>query len=106
MDGGPLGDGTGVVTVAGGVAFDHRVILADVMQRLRAKVDYTPVAFALLPPRFTLREVQDVYEAILGRALTKPAFRRKLLDRHSLRATGDLEPAAAFRPAELYELIQ
>lgn len=86
------------------LAFDHAHILGDMVKRLRGKLDYTPIGFAFLPPRFTLRAVQDVHEAILGHSLTKPAFRRKLLDRHTLRATGAYETGGAYRPAELYEL--
>jgi 8-oxo-dGTP diphosphatase len=86
------------------LAFDHAAVLGDVVKRLRGKIDYTPIAFAFLPARFTLRDVQEVHEAVLGHPLTKPAFRRKLLDRYSLRPTGDREAGAAFRPAELYEV--
>ncbi|MEL7347565.1 MAG: NUDIX domain-containing protein [Pseudomonadota bacterium] len=86
------------------LAFDHAAILGDTVKRLRGKLDYTPIGFAFLPPRFTLRAVQEVHEAILGMPLTKPAFRRKLLDRHALVPTGTRETGGAFRPAELYEL--
>lgn len=86
------------------LAFDHADILGDMVKRLRGKLDYTPIGFSFLPARFTLRDVQDVHEAILNRPLTKPAFRRKLLDRHPLRATGARETGGAYRPAELYEI--
>ena len=86
------------------LAFDHAAILGDTVKRLRGKLDYTPIGFAFLPQRFTLRAVQEVHEAILGMPLTKPAFRRKLLDRHPLVPTGKRETGGAFRPAELYEL--
>ncbi|MEL7184382.1 MAG: NUDIX hydrolase [Pseudomonadota bacterium] len=85
------------------LAFDHDVILGDAVKRLRGKLDYTPIGFAFLPPRFTLRDAQTVHEAVLGGPLNKPAFRRKLLDRHALRPTGERESGGAFRPAELYE---
>ncbi|MEM9344606.1 MAG: NUDIX domain-containing protein [Pseudomonadota bacterium] len=85
------------------LAFDHAAILGDTVKRLRGKLDYTPIGLAFLPPRFTLRAVQEVHEAILGMPLTKPAFRRKLLDRHALTPTGERETGGAFRPAELYE---
>ena len=90
-DGGPLA-----------LAFDHAEILGDMVKRLRGKIDYTAIALDLLPAEFTLRAAQEVWEAILGRSLAKPAFRRKLLDRGIVRATGRRETAAAFRPAELY----
>ncbi|MFN3388585.1 MAG: NUDIX hydrolase [Allosphingosinicella sp.] len=84
------------------LAFDHAEIVALALQRLRGKLDYTPIAFALLPELFTLRALQDVHEAILGRPLNKPAFRRRMLDRGWLEATGARESGAAFRPAALY----
>jgi 8-oxo-dGTP diphosphatase len=87
------------------LAFDHASILGDTMKRLRGKIDYTNIAFALLPPSFTLRQVQEVHEAILGRPLLKPAFRRKLLDRGILQETGQMETGGAYRPATLYQLI-
>lgn len=87
------------------LAFDHAAILGDAIKRLRGKVDYSPIGFGFMPQRFTLRAVQEVHGAILSRSLTKPAFRRKLLDRHALRSTGTFEEGGAFRPAELFELI-
>lgn len=84
------------------LAFDHGEILAQALLRLRGKLDYAPVAFALLPARFTLRELQDVHEAILGQALNKPAFRRRMIDQGWIEGTGLREAAGAFRPAELY----
>ena len=87
------------------LAFDHAALLGDVVKRLRGKLDYTDIALELLPEHFTLRAAQEVYEAILGRPLAKPAFRRKLLDRNTIKATGQREAASAFRPAELYTRI-
>lgn len=86
------------------LAFDHAYILGDVVKRLRGKLNYTPVGFALLGERFTLREVQQVHEAILGTPLKKPPFRRKLLDRGMIVPTGEFESGGAYRPAELYEV--
>ena len=84
------------------LAFDHGEILGHAVQRLRGKLDYAPVAFALLPPRFTLRALQDVHEAILGTPLNKPAFRRRMLDKGWIEGTGEREEGGAFRPAELF----
>lgn len=84
------------------LAFDHEEMLGLAVRRLRGKLDYAPVAFALLPELFTLRALQDVHEAILGIELNKPAFRRRMLDRGWLKATGARESGTSFRPAELY----
>lgn len=84
------------------LAFDHGAMLGLAIQRLRGKLDYSGIAFALLPERFTLRALQDIYEAILDTRLNKPAFRRRMLDRGWLEATGERETGASFRPAELY----
>lgn len=84
------------------LAFDHDEIVATAVRRLRGKLDYTPIAFSLLPERFTLRALQSVHEAILGRRVNKSAFRRRMLEGGSIRATGERETGASFRPAELY----
>lgn len=84
------------------LAFDHARILGAAMAWLRGRLDDGPLAFALLPERFTLRDLQHVHEAILGRRLNKPAFRRRILDKAAVEATGVREAGAAFRPAELY----
>ena len=86
------------------LAFDHAEILGDAVKRLRGKLDYSRVAFALLPDLFTLRQLQDVHEAILGVQLNKPAFRRRMLDKGWIEGTGARETGASFRPAELYRV--
>lgn len=84
------------------LAFDHDAILGMAVKRLRGKLDYSTIAFALLPPLFTLRDLQDVHEAILGVSLNKPAFRRRMLDKGWLEGTGEREQGTSYRPAELY----
>ena len=84
------------------LAFDHGDILATAIRRLRGKLDYSEVGFALLPALFTLRQLQDVHEAILGSPLNKPAFRRRMIDRGWLVPTGTRETDTSYRPAELF----
>jgi len=86
------------------LAFDHADILATAVKRLRGKLDYSTIAFALLPSLFTLRDLQDVHEAILGVSLNKPAFRRRMLDKDWIEGTGEREQGTSYRPAELYRL--
>lgn len=84
------------------LAFDHADILALAVKRLRGKLDYTDVGFALLPEHFTLRQLQDVHVAIRGAPLNKSAFRRRMRDRGWIAPTGAREAGTAFRPAELF----
>lgn len=88
------------------LAFDHAEILGMAVKRLRGKLDYTPVGFELLPERFTLRQLQEVHEAILDRRMNKPAFRRRMLDKGGLQATGERESGVTYRPAELYRFLE
>jgi 8-oxo-dGTP diphosphatase len=84
------------------LAFDHAAILGHAVLRLRGKLDYTSISFALLPERFTLRQLQEVHEAILSIRMNKPAFRRRMLDKNWIEGTGEQETGASYRPAELY----
>jgi 8-oxo-dGTP diphosphatase len=83
------------------LAFDHEQILKYALERLRNKLEYTTVGFELLPDKFTLSELQSVYEAILGRRLDKRNFRRKIA------LLGILKPLKEWqrtgrKPAQLY----
>lgn len=84
------------------LAFDHAGILELAVERLRGKLNYSPIALALLPELFTLRDLQEVHEAIVGKPVNKPAFRRRMLDTGWIEGTGQREAETAFRPAELY----
>jgi len=88
------------------LAFDHAGILAYALARLRAKLGYTSVAYALLPEEFTLSELQRVYEIILGRALDKRNFRKKMLAAGILEATPRQKREGAHRPAQLYRFTR
>lgn len=84
------------------LAFDHRRIAATAMQRLRAKIKYRPVIFELMPPEFTLTELQTSVEAISGRYLHKQNFRRLVEGAALVEATGATSAATGGRPAALY----
>jgi 8-oxo-dGTP diphosphatase len=84
------------------VGFDHARIVGTALQRLRGKIDYAPVGFELLPPQFTLLELQHVHEAVLGESLNKDSFRRRLLASGQLQATGRRRSDVGHRPPELF----
>jgi 8-oxo-dGTP diphosphatase len=88
------------------LAFDHADILGMAVKRIRGKLDYTPIGFQLLPEAFTLRRLQDVHETVLGRALNKDSFRRRMLASGLLEATGERETEVGHRPAELYRFTK
>ena len=86
------------------LAFDHGELVLAGRERLRAKLSYTNVGFALAPPTFTLPELRDVYVAALGHGVSATNLKRVLLRRDVLEATGERrDPGrAGGRPAELY----
>ena len=87
-------------------AFDHEDIVGMVVKRMRGKLNYSPIGFQLLPEAFTLRALQDVHETVLGRALNKDSFRRKMLASGQLEATGERQAGVEHRPAELYRFLR
>jgi hypothetical protein len=82
--------------------FDHRRILATAIARLRAKLKYRPVVFELLPPEFTLTELQHTVEAISGRHLHKQNFRRLVESGALVEPTGVMSTQTGGRPAALF----
>ena len=86
------------------LAFDHRKILDYALERLRNKLEYTTVGFQLLPGKFTLTELQDVYEAILDKKLDKRNFRRKLALLKILKPVPEYRRGGQ-RPARLYRFV-
>lgn len=84
------------------LAFDHEQILNVALQRLRGKVRYQPIGFELLPEKFTLRQLQHLYEIILDRPLDKRNFRKKVHSMGILKATSEIETDVAHRAAQLY----
>jgi 8-oxo-dGTP diphosphatase len=84
------------------LAFDHQQILDAAHARLRGKVRYQPIGFELLPDRFTLRQLQRLYEVILDRELDKRNFRKKVLAMEIVKETNEIEKDVAHRAAKLY----
>lgn len=85
------------------LAFDHQHILELAVDRLRGKVRYAPVGFELLPRRFTLTQLQRLYETILERPLDKRNFRKKILGMGLLIETDEMEKDVPHRAARLYK---
>ena len=84
------------------MAHDHRRILATGMARLRAKIKYRPVVFELMPPEFTLLQLQQTVEALAGRGLHKQNFRRLIEQQALVEETGQMTAGRAGRPAKLF----
>jgi hypothetical protein len=84
------------------MAFDHRRILATALGRLRGKIKYRPVVFELLPPTFTLWQLQRLVEALSGVRLHKQNLRRLLENGGLVEGTGRLDASTGGRPAELF----
>jgi len=84
------------------LAFDHRDIIEQARAALTGKMNLEPLVFSLLPSRFTLTQIQKVYEAVEGQPLDKRNFRRSVLAKEWIRETGELERGHR-RPAMLYE---
>ncbi len=84
------------------LAFDHALILQTAHERLRGKVCYQPIGFELLPEKFTLRQLQHMYEVILGRDLDKRNFRKKVLGMDIVKDTHEIEKDVSHRAARLY----
>lgn len=85
-----------------GLAFDHEQILDTALTRLRGKVRYEPIGFELLPEKFTLSQLQHLYEAVLEEEIDKRNFRKKILGMDLLVDTGEIEQDVAHRAARLY----
>jgi 8-oxo-dGTP diphosphatase len=86
------------------LAFDHATILNYALERLRNKLEYTTVGFQLLPEKFTLTELQEVYAAILGKELDKRNFRRKMSVLKILKPLPEYRRGGQ-RPAQLYRFV-
>lgn len=100
------------VDEVGELAFDHTRILADGLERARAKLEYSPLATAFCPPEFTVAELRAVYEAVWGRTLDPRNFHRKvtsvpglLTDTGRRRTEGRGRPATVYRPGPATAIV-
>lgn len=83
------------------LGYDHRTVVRTALERLRAKLAYTNLVYTLLPEAFTLADLQEMYEAIVGRTLDRRNFRKKILSLGLLRRHGGVR-RGRHRPASLY----
>lgn len=81
---------------------DHRRVLATGLARLRSKIQYRPVVFELMPPEFTLRQLQECVEALAGTAVHTQNFRRLVEQQQLVEETGGVDSSTGGRPARLY----
>jgi 8-oxo-dGTP diphosphatase len=80
----------------------ERMMLDYAKLRLRGKLDYSNIGFHFLPPEFTLSDLQDVYESVIGRKLDKRNFRRRVLAAQIVEPVGAKRAGTHYRPAALY----
>lgn len=85
------------------LGFDHNTIIDKALARLNEKLRYMPVGFELLPEKFTLGQLQKLYEAILGRELDKRNFRRKVLNMGFLIPLAEKQKKVSHKPAQLFQ---
>ncbi|MEI7473824.1 MAG: NUDIX domain-containing protein [bacterium] len=84
------------------LAFDHKDIIDYALRKLRDRLEYTPVAFQLLPDKFTLTELQKTYELILDKEMDKRNFRKKMISLGILNELEEFTKLSSKRPARLY----
>ncbi len=88
------------------LAFRNNDVITQAVERIRAKLEYTNLAYGLLPECFTLRELQATYEAILGHPLDRRNFRKRMLSAGLIEPTGETHRKGAHRPALLYRFTR
>ena len=86
------------------LAFDHNKIFDSCLKKLRQQVINEPIVFNLLPKSFSLRDLQNLYESILGVKLDRRNFRKKLSQKNWLEALNEIEKNVPHRPGMLYKL--
>jgi 8-oxo-dGTP diphosphatase len=85
------------------LAFDHSQILETAIERIRGKIRYQPIGFELMNAKFTLPQLQQLYEAILGQSLDRRNFRKKLLSMQILKQLSEKQQNVAHKAAFYYE---
>lgn len=83
------------------LAFDHAAIIAHALNRLRGKIEYTDIVFHMMPEKFTISELQEIYETVLEKKLLPAAFRRTIADK--ITETEEFTQNAGHRPSRLYK---
>lgn len=91
------------ISQVGALAFDHNQILEKGMEHLRHKIRTTPIIFELLPKKFTFRQLQNLYEIILGHELDNRNFRKKIEKLDYLTPLDEKEKGVAHKPARLFK---
>jgi len=86
------------------LAFDHAKVILSGLERLKNKIEYTDIVFNMMPELFTLSELQQVYEVILGKKLLDPAFRRIIADK--VEKTEKMKTGGGHRPSYLFKYKQ
>ncbi len=82
------------------IAFDHDLVIASGLERIKNKIEYTDIAFHLVPEEFTLGELQQIYEVVLGKELLDPAFRRIIKEK--VEKTNHFQTGEGHRPSALF----
>jgi 8-oxo-dGTP diphosphatase len=88
------------------LAFDHAEIVNYAHKRLQYKIEYSPAAFSLIAEKFTLRDLQLVYEGVLGRSVDNRNFRKKFINTGVLHELDETTQQGSFRPARLYSFSE
>ena len=91
------------ISQAQNLAFDHNEILKTALDRIQGKIKYQPIGFELLPEKFTLSQIQHLYETILQNKLDKRNFRKKILKTDLLIKLDEKEKNVAHKPANFYK---
>jgi len=86
------------------LAFDHNEIFDTALQRLQADFENHRIGFELLPEKFTLSQIQKLYEIILDKKLDKRNFRKKIIKEKLVKPTEEKQTGVLHKPARLYEI--